>query len=75
MKISVFGEKAAVMRDIAIKNSLSYDRSAEIYVYLRPALASEADIIAHPAFADLFLRPEYDSVHGTVRNHVLYEAA
>ena len=64
MKISVFGEKAAVMRDIAIKNSLSYDRSAEIYVYLRPALASEADIIAHPAFADLFLRPEYDSVNG-----------
>lgn len=60
MKISVFGEKAASVRDIFIENTLSYDRSAELYVYLRPALAPEADIIAHPAFAELFLRPEYD---------------
>ncbi|MBO6231319.1 MAG: hypothetical protein J6O50_12240 [Ruminiclostridium sp.] len=60
MKLSVFGEKAAAVRDIVIENSLSYDRSAEVYIYMRPALAPEADIIAHPAFADLFLRPEYD---------------
>ena len=63
MKISAFGEKAAIVRDIVIENSLPYDRQPEIYVYIRPALAADADIIAHPAFADLFLRPEYDSVN------------
>ncbi|MBR5089914.1 MAG: hypothetical protein IK093_10850, partial [Ruminiclostridium sp.] len=61
MKISVFGERAAVVRDFVFDNSLPYDREAELYAYIRPALAPEADIIAHPAFADLFLRPEYDS--------------
>lgn len=60
MNIYPFGEKAAVIRDITVTNTFSADRSAELYVYLRPALAREADIIAHPAFADLFLRPEYD---------------
>ncbi len=60
MRVSVFGEKAAVIRDITVTNALPYDRSAEIYVYLRPALAPEADIIAHPAFTELFLRTIYD---------------
>ncbi len=60
MRICVFGEKPAVVRDLMIVNRLPYDRSTEIYVYFRPALAKEKDIIAHPAFADLFVRPEYD---------------
>lgn len=64
MKLSVFGEKAAVVRDIAVENSLPYERQTELYVYMRPALATEADIIAHPAFADLFLRPEHDDTNG-----------
>ncbi len=60
MRLSVFGEKAAVVRDIVIENTFHYDRSVEIYAYLRPALAPEADIIAHPAFAELFIKPIYD---------------
>ncbi len=60
MKVSVFGEKAAVVRDITVTNELAHDRTAELYVYLRPALAPEADITAHPAFTELFLRPQYD---------------
>ena len=61
MRVSLFGEKAAVMRDIAVENILGYDRDIEIYAYLRPALAPENDIIAHPAFAELFVGTEYDA--------------
>ena len=60
MKVYPFGEKAAVIREITVDNAISADRKAELYFYLRPALAKEEDIIAHPAFADLFLRTEYD---------------
>ena len=60
MKLSLLGEKPAVMRDIAVENSLPYDRDIELYVYLRPSLAKDMDITAHPAFAELFLKPEYD---------------
>ena len=61
MRVSLFGEKAAVIRDIAVENTLGSDRDIEIYVYLRPALAPERDIIAHPVFTELFISPEYDS--------------
>ncbi len=60
MKLYLPGEKAVVMRSITVENSLSADREAELYVYMRPALAPERDILAHPMFAELFLTPEYD---------------
>ncbi len=60
MRMSLFGEKPAVIRDISVSNSLSSDRETELYVYMRPALAPERDILAHPMFAELFVTPEYD---------------
>ena len=65
MKISALGEKAAVVRDIVIRSTIaSYDRTVGLYAYIRPALAPEADIIAHPAFAELFVKPMYDNENG-----------
>lgn len=60
MKLSLYGENAAEIREIAVRNEYAHERKLCFYGYIEPALAFEKEIEAHPAFADMFIKEEYD---------------
>ncbi|MCM1419095.1 MAG: hypothetical protein NC084_09625 [Bacteroides sp.] len=60
MRLSLFGENAAELREFSIENLTNAERKVDLIAFFEPALAPERDINAHPAFMDLFLTPEYD---------------
>lgn len=69
MRVSLFGENAAEIREISIENAAGIQKTAAITAYFEPALAFERDISAHPAFMDLFIKTEYDEDSNTVLIH------
>ncbi len=60
MKVSVFGENSAEIREIAVENNSSDIRELSFYGYIRPALDHIKNVRSHPVFSDLFLSAEYD---------------
>lgn len=60
MKLSLFGENAAELREIAAENHSAAAKEISFYACIEPLLLKERDYTAHPAFADLFIKPEYD---------------
>lgn len=69
MRVSLFGENAAELREFSIENLTNAERSVNLTALFEPALAPERDIAAHPAFMDLFLKPEYDEAENVVLVH------
>ncbi len=60
MKVSVFGESSAEIREIAIENNSADIRELSFYGYIRPSLDHIRNVRSHPVFSDLFLSAEYD---------------
>ncbi len=60
MKLSLFGENAAEIREIAAENTLQAERKMGFYANIEPALQEDSAYSAHPAFAQLFIKAEYD---------------
>lgn len=69
MRVSLFGENAAEIRELSIENAAGVTKNIAITAYFEPALAHERDISAHPAFMDLFIKTEYDEESNTVLIH------
>ncbi len=69
MKLSLFGENAAEVREFSVENLTNTERNISLTAFLEPALARENDIAAHPAFMDLFLKTEYDETENAVLVH------
>lgn len=69
MRVSLFGENAAELREFSIENLTNTERTVNLAALLEPALAAERDITAHPAFLDLFLKTEYDAAENAVLVH------
>ncbi len=69
MKLSLFGENAAEIREFAVENISGTDRSISLTAYLNPCLMDDTAYAAHPAFADLFLKTEYDETSNVVLAH------
>lgn len=63
MRVYVHRELNAEIRDFALENTGLSKRQLTLFAYIEPALASERDIKAHPAFSDLFLKIEYNKEH------------
>ena len=60
MKLSLYGENAAEIREFVIENVSGMEKSVNLTAYIDPALMDDAAYQAHPAFADLFMKIEYD---------------
>lgn len=69
MRLSLFGENAAEVREFSLENLTNAPKTAAITAYFEPALAHERDISAHPAFMDLFIKTEYDEKENVVLIH------
>lgn len=59
MKVSLFGENAAEIREFAVENLNPSEKTINITAYIEPCLMDENAYSAHPAFADLFMKTEY----------------
>lgn len=59
MKLSLFGENAAEIREFAIENVSGEEKNVSLTAYLEPSLLDDDAYSAHPAFADLFLKTEF----------------
>ncbi len=69
MKLSLFGENAAEIREFAIENIAPGERTVSLTAYLEPCLMQDEAYSAHPAFADLFLRLEYAEKENVIIAH------
>ncbi len=69
MKLSLFGENAAEIREFAIENLTPAERSINLTAYLEPCLMDDNAYHAHPAFADLFLKVEYSAEENVIIAH------
>ena len=66
MKVSLFGENSAEIREIAIENNSGRVRDISFYGYIRPALDRIGNVRSHPMFSELFISEEYDEELSTV---------
>lgn len=69
MKLYLFGENSAEIREFAIENISGTEKTVSLTAYLNPCLMEERAYEAHPAFADLFLKTEYDNVENCIFAH------
>ncbi len=69
MKLSLFGENAAEIREFSIENISGTERTVSLTAYLNPCLMDENAYAAHPAFGDMFLKPEYEASENVVLAH------
>ena len=60
MRVFVFGENSAEIREIAIENNSGRVRDISLYGYIRPAIDRIGNIRSHPMFSELFISEEYD---------------
>ncbi len=58
-EISVSASQGGEMRRVRVKNRSRETKTAEIALYVRPALCSEQDYEAHPAFNELCMETDY----------------
>ncbi len=69
MKVSLFGENAAEIREFAVENLDPAEKTINLAAYIEPCLMDENAYSAHPAFADLFMKTEYDEKENVVIAH------
>ena len=69
MKVSLYGENAAEIREFAVENLNPSEKNINLAAYLEPCLMEENAYSAHPAFADLFLKTEYLDKENVVIAH------
>ena len=69
MKLSLFGENAAEIREFAIENISGAERSISLTAYMNPCLMDENAYAAHPSFADMFMKTEYDGSSNVILAH------
>ncbi len=69
MKLSLFGENAAEIREFVIENISGTEKNVCLTAYFNPCLMEENAYSAHPAFADMFLKPEYSDTENVVLAH------
>ncbi len=59
MKLGLFGENSAEIREFAVENVSGIQKSINLTAYIEPCLMDDNAYSAHPAFGDLFLKTEY----------------
>ncbi len=69
MKISLFGENAAEIREFALENISGQDKNISLTAYIEPCLMADNAYHAHPMFADLFLKLEYEPTENVLIAH------
>ncbi len=69
MKLSLYGENAAEIREFSIENISGVEKNISLTAYLNPCLMEDNGYNAHPAFADLFLKTEYADSENAVLAH------
>ncbi len=69
MKVSLYGENAAEIREFALENISGQDKTVSLTAYLEPCLMDDRAYNAHPMFADLFLKLEYEPKENVVIAH------
>lgn len=58
-KISLPDDSPAILHEFSLENTSSAERILDLTIYMRAALGKENEVVAHPAFSDLFLSCEY----------------
>ncbi len=66
MRLSLFGENAAELREFSIENISGAEKNISLTAYFNPCLMEENAYSAHPAFADMFIKPEYEGSENVV---------
>ncbi|MBQ7834631.1 MAG: hypothetical protein IJ385_02505 [Ruminiclostridium sp.] len=66
MKLSLYGENAAEIREFAVENISGMAKNVSLTAYFEPCLMDDSAYNSHPAFADLFLKTEYDEAENVV---------
>ncbi|MDD5016831.1 MAG: hypothetical protein PHO15_01875, partial [Eubacteriales bacterium] len=66
LEVCVSPEYDMEIRSLDIKNNADVPVSLAVYCAYTPALCSERDLNAHPAFAELFVQTETDQENNTV---------
>lgn len=69
MKLSLYGENAAEIREFSVENISGTERTISLTAYFNPCLMEDNAYNAHPAFADLFLKTEYRNSENVVLAH------
>ena len=69
MKLSLFGENAAEIREFAIENISGAEKNVSLTAFLRPCLMDDNAYASHPAFGDMFLKTEYENNENVVLAH------
>lgn len=69
MKLSLFGENAAEIREFAVENISGTEKNINLTAYIEPCLMDNTSYEAHPAFADLFIKTEYVEEEAVVLVH------
>lgn len=64
MKVEIHESIPCEIRRFALKNRTPRRMTADLLIYMEPALARQEDDGAHPAFSRLFIRGEYDAQSG-----------
>jgi cyclic beta-1,2-glucan synthetase len=66
MRIVLHKNLPCEFRQFAVKNTSSSPQTASLLCYIEPALMKLSDYNAHPAFAKLFFKMEYDEANSIV---------
>ena len=69
MKLSLFGENAAEIREFSIENISGAERNISLTAYFEPCLMDDNAYSAHPAFGDMFLKTEYNETETVIFIH------